>query len=553
MIGDEYFQLRAQIGTSLYSLDRLAHELSAPEETLAGLQTLQAGLRDPFLFLTIGGTGVGKSSLLNALFGREFAGGTDGQTVVFRHGNQAQDLPLQAEVVEAQRPHIFLRDFTVVETTIAEKPVASSTLESYLAGADLIFFVFAGKGSVEGTWDFLSKLDRETLRRLVFVIQRSDLSSENEMLLTVKKLRHTMLNRLAQACPIFNVSAQTGAGLEKLRQYVDCEVIASARRCRKMTKLCEDARSLLHSLSLQPKNQVEAAERKADHLAEHREALAERKDQSLRQAGGELWTLAQIVEAAQRRGDEILRRRLTLVGLMTDGGDWSLQLDREIEDRLRESVHQHLGSLAGHLRTDLAEAWQEQRVILRRLGGTVLPEFDDRAALTVERLDHTFTERDPQGITVSEFRAAWASVRSMLRLPMLAVVGLFAVLLGTTLAWQFLPTLGGFTVFVVLIAGFQMILARRNLLGTFQLLMNRRRANVLAGIEDQIRGEIDRFYRELAITFRPLEEASSRQKAQAEPTQARISQLGELFTRCITGLSARQTKPAPMPEPLVTS
>ena len=67
MIGDGYFELRSQVGTSLHVLHSLARNLAAPESALDLLQSLQARLRGPFLFLVAGERGGGKSALLNAL------------------------------------------------------------------------------------------------------------------------------------------------------------------------------------------------------------------------------------------------------------------------------------------------------------------------------------------------------------------------------------------------------------------------------------------------------------------------------------------------------
>jgi predicted GTPase len=72
MVVEKYLKLRSQLGTALKSLVMLAHDIGAPEETLRNLENLVANLNQPFLFVVVGEVKAGKSSLLNALFGRDF-------------------------------------------------------------------------------------------------------------------------------------------------------------------------------------------------------------------------------------------------------------------------------------------------------------------------------------------------------------------------------------------------------------------------------------------------------------------------------------------------
>src|SRR5438067_4236832 len=120
MIGEDYFELRARLGTSLFSLSTLAHDLRASPETLQTLQGLGNSLREPFLFVVVGEVKAGKSSVLNALFGREFCRvdvlpATD-KIYVFKYGNEERDVHVNEKLTECYRPNIFLRDFNIVDT-----------------------------------------------------------------------------------------------------------------------------------------------------------------------------------------------------------------------------------------------------------------------------------------------------------------------------------------------------------------------------------------------------------------------------------------------------
>jgi len=73
MIADHYLQLRTDLETALIRLLRLGADLQRSPASLETLHALLIDIRQPLLFVVVGEVKAGKSSLLNALFGREFA------------------------------------------------------------------------------------------------------------------------------------------------------------------------------------------------------------------------------------------------------------------------------------------------------------------------------------------------------------------------------------------------------------------------------------------------------------------------------------------------
>jgi hypothetical protein len=90
MIADHYLQLRTDLETALIRLLRLGADLQRNPGSLETLHALLIDIRQPLLFVVVGEVKAGKSSLLNALFGREFAKtgvlpATD-RVCIFRYG-----------------------------------------------------------------------------------------------------------------------------------------------------------------------------------------------------------------------------------------------------------------------------------------------------------------------------------------------------------------------------------------------------------------------------------------------------------------------------------
>src|ERR1700720_3685341 len=73
MIADQYLQLRSELETALAGLLKLGSELRRTPASLDAIHGFLPYIREPLLFVVVGEVKSGKSSLLNALFGQEFA------------------------------------------------------------------------------------------------------------------------------------------------------------------------------------------------------------------------------------------------------------------------------------------------------------------------------------------------------------------------------------------------------------------------------------------------------------------------------------------------
>src|ERR1700738_2706811 len=215
MVGEKYLELRSKLSTSLGSLASLAQQVAAPDETLHNLENLVVNLNEPFLFVVVGEVKAGKSSLLNALFGRDFCKvdvlpATD-RVYVFKHGNPERDLPLSDHLTERYRNIDFLKDFNIVDTPGTNTIVANhqEITENFVPMADLIVFVFAVTNPwAASAWDFLRLIGQHWKKNIVFVIQQADLRDPHEVEIVSKHLDQTVLQILGANCPIFAVSAK---------------------------------------------------------------------------------------------------------------------------------------------------------------------------------------------------------------------------------------------------------------------------------------------------------------------------------------------------------
>src|SRR5436190_2550868 len=120
MIADNYLQVRTELETALGKLLRLATEMRRDPATLDTLHALLTDVREPLLFVVVGEVKAGKSSLLNALFGEDFAKvdvlpATD-RVYIFRHGTEDKSVEVSAQLTERYLPIPCLEHFNIVDT-----------------------------------------------------------------------------------------------------------------------------------------------------------------------------------------------------------------------------------------------------------------------------------------------------------------------------------------------------------------------------------------------------------------------------------------------------
>ncbi|MDR3405923.1 MAG: hypothetical protein P4L99_25785 [Chthoniobacter sp.] len=543
MLGDAYFQLRAQVGTGLFSLLRLAAEAGSPESTQAALRGAQMGLREAFTFVALGTEGGGKSTLLNTLFERDFSGAAEpaavGKMAVFQFADEARDDALSAEAVVLHRPHIFLRDFTLVE---APAGVALETVNPYLIEADVIFYVISAAAGPPDAWPFLSRLGRDVLKRLVFVVWQSDRVSSEEGANFVKRLRQAMLKNLGHASPIFIGSTADRAGREKLTRWIEAEVIFSEPRRARLREIDEVARGALREIVNKPRAERQVLERKRGQVRDLKADLAEREEQSERQVAGALWTLAQSSDGLRRHGEALLREHISPLALLWRRAFSPHDLAQEIEVQARASLtvqlHDQLAILEADLLASATEYFRELREVLPEAAAAKPPEFP-RASLE-EVLVALVPSLEVSRIVLDAFAGG---VRA-LQLPMFAALGALAVALGAALAGQvsgFLLTLAGAAVAFVLILAF---LLRQNVVSAFGHHFTENRATLLGTLDPHLRAAVEHFYVGVAPTLEDRAEQLADEGQRHEPLLAQLQQIEETFSRIEedlrTGLSRAQ-------------
>src|ERR1700730_9193032 len=390
MIADQYLQLRSELETALGELLKLGLEMRRPSTALDTLHALLTDIREPLLFVAMGEVKSGKSSLLNALFGQEFAKvdvlpATD-RVYIFRYDAEEESVEVSPQVTERYLPIPFLRDFNVVDTpgTNTMVPGHQMITENFVPRADLVLFVFSVANPwTQSAWDFLGLLQKKWLKNMVFVLQQIDLREPTEIDVIHRHLQDTALRRLGFVPPIFAVSARKAllartSGLDKetlweqsafapLEEQINFIVTESSTRMLKLRSTFQAARVALEDLNREIRGFLDRI--LADNAVLDRlDALLEtRREPMLRQ-------VTALVREVEKTYDETTKERTTLLQQeLTWWRSFQLiwrrsvghrELHAKIEAKLRQLLQPQMQKAVSKLEIDLRGLWPQMQDLL---------------------------------------------------------------------------------------------------------------------------------------------------------------------------------------------
>ena len=317
MVADEYFDLRSRLGAALFTLGRLCDVAGLKPSRAPLVKSLVEGLRDPFVFLVAGEVNAGKSTLLNALFGEVFcASGVLPETRrihYFRYGKAPAAKLVEGGVEEIELPLSFLRDFHIVDTPGVNSVESGHELitGNFIPRADAVLFCFPATNPWSGAgWEFLEKVHAEWLKKIVIVVQQSDLRTPEEMIAIADHLRSISQARLGREVPVIPVSGQLAllartSGVDKVRLMAESHfpeletllttmIADTAPRVAKLISACSTGQAML--AEVQSKIAIAASE--LDELVRLRATAGSQVHAAAETLAGEAHATARTIHAS---------------------------------------------------------------------------------------------------------------------------------------------------------------------------------------------------------------------------------------------------------------
>lgn len=213
--GERYFASRGRISQLVKGVVDLARDTNTPLGDSLSSASIEKDLGAPFLFVVCGEVNAGKSSLLNALCGRELCKvdilpQTD-RVIWHRYGVPPRSVETNPSLEERFHTIEFFRDFNLVDTpgTNSDVPGHQEITRRFLPVADLIVFVFPFNNPWgAATWNLISSLPTDCYARIVFIIQQADQRDSADLKIIAEHMSELSVKKIGVIPPIFAVSGK---------------------------------------------------------------------------------------------------------------------------------------------------------------------------------------------------------------------------------------------------------------------------------------------------------------------------------------------------------
>ncbi len=567
MIGEDYLELRAELGTGLYALGALASDTRYSTEASDTIHKLGVSLREPFLFVVVGEVKAGKSSLLNAIFGREFCKvdvlpATD-RIGIFRYDQNSKDVELGPHLSEHYRPINFLRDFNLVDTpgtnTIIEHH--QEITERYLPVADLILFVFSitNPWAASG-WEFLKQIQGRYLKNVAFVLQQADLRDPQEVDAVRTHLQQTAKQKLHRDIPVFAVSAKKAllarngsvdpegllkeSGFPELEAFINSTIAGVEAHRGKLKSVCTSAQVVLSDIDHQMRSACATIRKDEQQIEAIKTTMLWMQEQTLRQVDGFMRGVEQAYDVCRDKGEAYLIKKLRFwqtLKLIFGKGEWQRDFHLQIEEEIKESIRAKMENALQLLESELRSVWKQLQEALES-GFTTGRGAEERKALAdfsaqrrklLDKIDLTLAEMASGDRIEHRMEELFTDTATWVRVPLgtAAAGGIATVLVGNLFTAAMADITGVLAALATVGGSFVAFSKRRKILDGYREGMASRREELTRSIEEHLKHAIKLFYQDFAHTFRPLEAFCSQERNRYEPLIDRAEQIAQTLSR----------------------
>jgi len=185
-------------------------------ETQSTIQELRLRMDEPFLFVIVGEVKSGKSSFINALLRTDqeiCAVAPDPKTDTIqqiKYGEVHDEVIINPFFKQIFFPDPILKEISIVDTpgtnTIVEHH--QEITERFVPISDLVVFVFEAKNPYrKSAWDFLSFINQEWKKKVIFVLQQKDLMNVSDLNININGVRKEAIKHQVPDPQVFAVSA----------------------------------------------------------------------------------------------------------------------------------------------------------------------------------------------------------------------------------------------------------------------------------------------------------------------------------------------------------
>jgi ribosome biogenesis GTPase A len=399
LVDTTFSEYKFKIDELLKRLQELTFDIQNKElQEVAG--NLRSNINDPFLFVVVGEVKSGKSSFINALLKADIckvdpAPCTDAvQQIVY--AEEPAQVNLSKYLRRIAMPIDILRTIAIVDTpgtnTIIEHH--QEITQKFIPNSDLVIFVFPAKNPHTKTaWDLLDYVSEEWRRKVIFVLQQADLTTEEELSVNLNSVKQYLIKRNIATSPVFVTSVEwerkgdPHSGFEEIREFIRNTVTGGKHYQLKLQSILattEQTNGKIKVSLAQREKQLEK-DREMQAKLKNRLTAGEQKSQY------EIATLVQrLVTAYERVTDEIkeeFEEGLSVFTIFKRSFGSLFKKDRSIKawvNDLQQRFETRLNTTLEDISRDGARHFLEG---IRQLLHTLLDEIDRSRVVSTQNAD----------------------------------------------------------------------------------------------------------------------------------------------------------------------
>lgn len=402
MFGERYFATRQRLTDVVVGVRNLGEACEADVAALAAEGEFLKGLRSPHLFVVTGEVNAGKSTLLNGLFGRELCKANvlpeTEKVQWYRWGKKDKNVDVTDTLQERYRPIDFLQDFNIVDTPGTNSVVKGhqAITERFLPVADILLFVFPVNNPWgAATWDFVSKLSKDHLGNVAFVLQQKDLREQKDIDLIIEHLRTLAVQKIGASPQVFPVSARMAleaklrqpfsdqlwedSGYPALETFISKCVAENPERRQVLSDVRDSAQVVLRRIEGKIEERTQQLDADQRFLVELESEMDQRREMQSQEFATKFAGLTDIFMDEARESVGTLSRRVTIIQSFTSlfrAEKLAAGLENDLSEAVRKAVENRAHDDGQQLVSSCREHW---KLVVPRIKVRLevpIPDFD---------------------------------------------------------------------------------------------------------------------------------------------------------------------------------
>ena len=253
-------KFRLRLDETIKNLHNLTQDIQSKELSNT-VSELRQRINEPYMFVVVGEVKAGKSSFVNALLETDkdickVAPDPCTDTVQqILYGEEEQIMVMNPHLKKILLPVEILKEIAIVDTpgTNAISEGHQKITEDFIPSSDLIVFVFEAKNPYrQSSWDFFDFIHKDWRKKIIFVLQQSDLLNESDLKTNIEGVRKHAEKKGLLEPQIFAVSAkleQEGKHEESnfagIREYIKENITGGRAPLMKLKNNIDTSKTIL--------------------------------------------------------------------------------------------------------------------------------------------------------------------------------------------------------------------------------------------------------------------------------------------------------------------